>query len=114
MADYLRLADDKSLSAEQKLSLAISGWLLGSGAGVESLAVSKSLVQVRDLVRQYLASSRKPDRDMILTRLTSIEGATAHNIARLIAHMKPPSGGCRCSGSSRCGKSGGRLGLAPE
>ena len=32
MADYLRLADDPKMPAEQKLSLAISGWLLGSGA----------------------------------------------------------------------------------
>ena len=90
MADFLRLANDPTLSAEQKLSLAISGWLLGNGSGVDNVAVSKSLVQVRDMVRQYLASTRKPERDNILTQLESQEGATPAYIAKLIAHMKPP------------------------
>lgn len=90
MADYLRLADDKSLTAEQKLSLAISGWLMGSGSGVESLAVSKSLFQIRDVVRQYLAATRKPDRDQLLAQLTSLEGATPRNVSKLIANMRPP------------------------
>jgi predicted esterase len=90
MADFLRLANDPTLSAEQKLSLAISGWLLGNGSGLDNVAVSKSLVEVRDMVRQYLASTRKPERDNILTQLESQEGATPAYIAKLIAHMKPP------------------------
>jgi predicted esterase len=90
MADYLRLSDDASLSVDQKLSLAISGWLLGSGSGVDNLAVSQSLVQVRNLVRKYLVTTRKPDRDLILAELESLEGATPTYIARLVAHMKPP------------------------
>jgi predicted esterase len=90
MADFLRLANDPGLSAEQKLSLAISGWLLGNGSGLDNIAVSKSLVEVRDLVRQYLASTRKPERDNILTQLESKEGATPAYIAKLLAHMKPP------------------------
>lgn len=90
MADYLRLQGDPMLSPEQKLSLAISGWLLGSGSGLDNLAVSKSLVEVRDLVRQYLASTRKPERDNILPKLESLEGATPAYIAKLLAHMKPP------------------------
>jgi predicted esterase len=89
-ADYLRLADDAKMSAEQKLSLAISGWLLGSGAAIDNLGVSLSLVKVRDLVRQYLVTTRKPERDILLTQLTSLEGATNKYIAAIIAHMKPP------------------------
>ena len=90
MADYVRLSDDPALTAEQKLSLAISGWLLGSGGGLDNLAVSKSLVQVRTLVRRYMLSSRKPERDAILGELTSLEGATPAYLAKIIAHMKPP------------------------
>lgn len=89
MADYLRLADDPSSPAEQKLSLAISGWLLGSGSGIDNLAVSRSLYDVRNLVREYLRSDRKPARDAILAQLTSLEGSTPANIAKLLAHMKP-------------------------
>ncbi len=89
MADYLRLADDPAMPAEQKLSLAISGWLLGSGSGIDNLAVARSLYEVRNLVRQYLRSDRKPERDAALAQLTSVEGGTPANIAKLIAHMKP-------------------------
>lgn len=90
MADYLRLSDDPKYSAEQKLSLAISGWLLGSGNGTDNLAVSLSLAQVREQVREYLLSKRQPERDAALTKLTSLEGSTPDYIAKIIAHMKPP------------------------
>jgi predicted esterase len=90
LADYLRLADDPKMSDEQKLSLAISGWLLGSGGGLDNLAVSKSLFQIRDLVRQYMLTTRKPERDNILSRLTSLEGSSLDNLTKLMAHMKPP------------------------
>ena len=90
MADFMRLVDDKSLSPDQKLSLAISGWLLGSGSGIDNLAVSKSLVQVRRLARQYLSSSRTVDRAGILEQLKNIEGSSPANVAKIVAHMKPP------------------------
>lgn len=90
MADYLRLADDPALKTEQKLSLAVSGWLLGSGAGIDNLSVSRSLTQARNFVRQYLNSTQKPDRDQILADLNGVESATPKYVAKLIAHMRPP------------------------
>lgn len=90
MADYLRLADDKKLTVEKKVSLAISGWLLGSGEGIENLAQSLSLVQVRDAVRDYLRSDAPGERDGYLRHLQELEGSTPANIAKIIAHMKPP------------------------
>ena len=74
----------------KKLSLAISGWLMGGDEALDNLGVSASLVKVRALVRQYLVTTRKPDRDAILSQLTSQEGATNQYIAAIIAHMKPP------------------------
>jgi predicted esterase len=90
MADYLRLADDPKMEAEQKLSLAISGWFLGSGSGIDSLAMSTSLLNVRELVRQYLVETQKPRRDEILIKLASLEGATPKYVAQIIVHMRPP------------------------
>jgi pimeloyl-ACP methyl ester carboxylesterase len=89
MADYLRLAGDPKLTAEQKVSLAITGWLLGSGAGTENLAVATSLYQVRALVRQYLNASLVHERQEILAKLQSLEGSSPSYVARLLAHMKP-------------------------
>ncbi len=90
MADYLRLSDDEKSTAEQKLSFAISGWLLGSGNGIDNLAVTLSLVQVRDQVRIYLLAKRKPERDAALAALQSLEGSTPEYVAKILAHMKPP------------------------
>jgi predicted esterase len=90
MADYLRFENDAKYSAEQKLSLALSGWLLGSGNGIDNLAVTLSLAQVRDLVRDFLLAKRKPERDAALTKLNSLEGSTPEYVAKIIAHMKPP------------------------
>ena len=90
LADFARLFDDQTLSAEQKLALAISGWLMGNGQGVDNLGLSLSLVEVRNLAKQYLVSKRKLDRDSILKSLRSEEGATAAYLAKILAHLKPP------------------------
>ena len=89
MADFLRLADDPDLGSDAKLSLAISGWLMGPGEGTEKLAVAASLHEVRDLVRGYLSGEQQEERQAILKQLNVMEGATPANVARLIAHMKP-------------------------
>jgi predicted esterase len=90
MADYLRLASDPGMTPEQKISLAISGWLLGSGSGDKNVAVALSLFRVRQLVQQYLTSPQKAERDRILQDLASLEGSSPGYLAKLLAHMKPP------------------------
>lgn len=90
LADYLRLADEENLSPEQRLSLALSGWLLGGGGGTDNLAVALSTADVRELVRKYLRSRNPADRKTILDQLVSMEGASPANVARILAHMKPP------------------------
>ena len=42
-ADFVRLADDEKMKPDQKLSLAISGWFLGSGEATENLSVAIAL-----------------------------------------------------------------------
>lgn len=90
MADFLRLADDESMTPEQRISLAISGWIMGNGEGTPNLAVAMSTVEVRGLVRQYLRSKQPAERERILEQLTSMEGASMLNVAKILANMKPP------------------------
>jgi predicted esterase len=90
MADFLRLADDEKLTADQKVALALSGWILGNGSGTENTAVAMSLGQVRDLVRDYLASTTKKEREKILYELKSLEGSSPAYLAKIVANMKPP------------------------
>jgi pimeloyl-ACP methyl ester carboxylesterase len=89
LADYLRLAPDPKLTPEQKVGLAISGWLLGSGSGTENLAIASSLPEVRRLVRRYLNSVHQHERDEIVQALQSLEGGAPAYLAKVIAHMKP-------------------------
>ena len=88
--DFIRLADSDKLKAEQKVSLAVSNWLLGGGEGNQNLAVSLSVYNTRNLAREYLRSTRRDERVRILDALKQEEGATPQYIAQLIANMKPP------------------------
>jgi predicted esterase len=90
MADFLRLDDDPSLKPDQKVALAISGWLLGTGEALDNLAVAVSLFEVRNEAQKYLNAKRPHERDEILERIKSLEGGSPSYLARLIAQMKPP------------------------
>ena len=90
MADYLRLASDESMKAEEKFALAASGWLLGSNAASTNLAVALSQFQVRDLIRVYLAEPVRNKRDAALKQLESLEGASPKQVSQILANMKPP------------------------
>lgn len=89
-APFLQLADDETLQAEQKLALAISGWLQGNRSANENLRVALSLYRVRDLVTQYLCADLPPHRAELLQQIRSQEGGTIDQVAKLITHMKPP------------------------
>jgi len=82
--------DDPALEPEQKLALALSGWLIGSDRATPNLAVALSLYNVRRLLREYLNEPTRPNRELIFTKLGSEEGATPTLIAALLAHMRPP------------------------
>lgn len=90
MADFIRLADDEKLTPDQKVALAITGWILGSGQGTENTAVAMSVGKVRDLVREYLGSQQKGDRQDILYKLLALEGSSPAFLAKIVANMKPP------------------------
>ncbi|MGY8768458.1 MAG: carboxylesterase family protein [Pirellulales bacterium] len=90
LAPYLRLSDDPTLASEQKLSLAISGWILGSNDAVENLAISLSVRDVRDLVAEYISNRVEVDRTGILKKLEGMDGGSPEYLAKIIANMKPP------------------------
>jgi len=90
MADFLRLADDEALTHDQKIALAVSGWLLGSGSATENAAVALSLVEVRDAAAEYLRATRPHERDALIEKIGSLEGGTPAYLAKIVAHMKPP------------------------
>ncbi len=88
--DYQRLRRDTSIPSESLVAYALGGWLLGSGADLDNLAVAKSLVRVRELVRQYLTVPTAAERELILQTLRGEEGAQPTSLARIIRNIKPP------------------------
>jgi predicted esterase len=90
MTAYRQLWEDEQLLPNEKLSLAISGWLVGANDAHRNLSVALSTYDVRGQVRQYLIKPGKLDREQILESLKAQEGATPETVAALMAHMKPP------------------------
>ncbi len=89
MTAFQHVVDDPDLLPTEKLSFAVSGWLLGSNAAMEKLPVALSLYKVRGLVRKYLNESLKMNRTQIFEKLKAEEGAVPGLVAGLIGHMKP-------------------------
>ena len=87
MATYYRF---NNAPPENQLALAISGWLDGAGEAIEDLPRALSMVELRNLVRQYLQETEQPRRDALLKKIEANEGVTPKGIADLAAHMKPP------------------------
>ncbi len=85
---FIRLVDDPKMTAEQKLALAISGWLMGSAAALDNLETGIALVKLRDVAREYLRTARQADRANLLSQLPS--EANIGHLAAIIANMKPP------------------------
>lgn len=90
MASFERLSDAKELTAEQKVALAISGWLVGANDATDDFQLAVSLAEVRDLVRKYLGEPLAAERSAILGELLDREGATVPRVAQLLKLMKPP------------------------
>lgn len=90
LADYLRLRDDKSLTPDQCVAMAIGGWLMGSGEAEKNLSVAVSAWEARSLVQEYLASPNQGERESIRDRLANMEAGVPRYVSRLIAQLSPP------------------------
>ncbi|MFN0052531.1 MAG: hypothetical protein ACKV0T_10075 [Planctomycetales bacterium] len=88
---FRKLADDNTLKPDEKLALALSGWVVGSSNAVPELDQALRLWQARFLVLDYLRTT--PDgeleRGRIRERLEALEGLSAERIAQLIPLLPP-------------------------
>jgi pimeloyl-ACP methyl ester carboxylesterase len=90
LSDYSRLGGVDNLPAENKIALAVGGWLLGSGSGLQNLPVAISLIEVRSLVAQYLRTIDEPTRKAILDKLRNLEGAEPKYVSQMLPLLPPP------------------------
>lgn len=87
---FAQLYDDDELTAEGKVALAVTGWLLGGKNAAQELPVAVSLVGVRAAVLQYLREPMANARVPLLESIRSMKGVSVKNVAALLAGMPPP------------------------
>lgn len=90
LSDYARLGSAENLPLDNRVALGVAGWLLGSGSGEQNLSVTISLIQVRDLVAEYLGTEDPARRKQILETLKTLEGAQPEYVDRILPLLKPP------------------------
>ena len=94
MAAFMQNADDAKMPAEEKISLAVSGWLLGTDSATTNLTEAISAYKVRNLIREYLNESSAPDRRRTFDYIKLEPAGKPEIVAKLLANMKPPSPRC--------------------
>ena len=90
LTSFARLADDADLTADRKVALAISGWLIGANNATDNFPIALSLIQVRDKVIEYLRSDQPIRRSQIVAELRDLEGATVRRVAEVLKRIEPP------------------------
>jgi dienelactone hydrolase len=90
LSDFVRLGDDDSMPPENRVALAVAGWILGNGSGEQNLKIAVSSVEVRDLVRMYLAEQDPQRRAALLEQLSRLEAARAEYVSRMLPLIRPP------------------------
>lgn len=90
LSDFVRAGANDAVPDHQRVALAVAGWILGNGSGETNLKLAMSLIEVRDLVQQYLAHPDPAARAQILEKLRPLEAARAENIAQLLPLIPPP------------------------
>jgi pimeloyl-ACP methyl ester carboxylesterase len=83
---FFKLAADPQLKPEEKLALALSGWILGSAHAITEIDQALRLWQARFLLLDYLRSANdaEGERREILGKLINLEGIGAEQIAQLL------------------------------
>ena len=89
MDAFLQFHEDKSLPAADRLALAYSGWVLGSGHAITELQTTLDLWQARFLIAEYLRSDEDNVRLDFLRQLQGLEGVTPERVEQMLAILPP-------------------------
>jgi predicted esterase/tetratricopeptide (TPR) repeat protein len=90
MAAFLQNVGDAQMQAEDKLALALTGWLLGADHAIPNISTALSAYRMRRLVAQYLSEGVKLHRGTLLRSIQTEEAASAANLVHVLTNMKPP------------------------
>lgn len=86
---FLKLAEDATLKPEEKLALAVSGWVLGSANATTEFDAAVRLWGARALVLEYQQAEDEKARADLLSQLRRIEGFNPKNLLQMIPLLPP-------------------------
>ncbi len=88
---FLRSKVDDSLTPDQKLALAYSGWVLGEANAILDLNEAILLWEARFLTLEYLRNTEDPlQDDALIKQLTGLEFIGMERIVQMIPLLPPP------------------------
>lgn len=89
LSDYSLKGSDEGSPMENRIALAVAGWILGSGSGEQNLSIAMSLVEVRSLVKDYLSTDDAARRTQILESMKNLEGSIPAYVDRMLPLLTP-------------------------
>jgi predicted esterase len=90
MAAFMQFHADATLPPEERIALAVSGWLAGTDSAMRNLPSAISMFDVRNLIARYLAEPLLIERQKLLEEMKRQEGFVPELTAKMISTMKPP------------------------
>jgi len=82
---FLQSETDREMSAEQRLALAYSGWLVGAENAITDLQLAIRYWEARFLILEFLRADSPQERDRLLQDLKQVEGVGPKAILQIIA-----------------------------
>ncbi|MFQ5731089.1 MAG: hypothetical protein ACE5KM_03935 [Planctomycetaceae bacterium] len=88
---FLKLPDDPGLDDkdQEKLALAYSGWILGSGNAITNLDLTIRLWEARFLAVEYLRTEKPQRQDELIEKIRKLEGVKPEHIGWMIPYLPP-------------------------
>lgn len=87
LQSFLTLSQGDDVPAEELISLALSGWILGNDNAIAELPTTLILWKQRFLIQEYLKTGTEQRRREILQELSSAEGLTPVILAQLLIQL---------------------------
>lgn len=89
LSAFLNLENDDSLSTQEKLALAYSGWILGAAHVVTDLDTALNLWTARAKVLEYLRNEDDQLSDFMIEELQKLEGVSTEVVKQMIPLLPP-------------------------
>lgn len=86
---FMQSTADATATAEEKLALALSGWILGNNFAVRDLPQTLQLWKIRFEIQQYLRSNDRNQRQNIFNTMSKMEGFSVERVRQMMPLLSP-------------------------